>query len=457
MAEEACKVKQKRKLWIPGLLLIAVIAAGLWYLAKDKSTLSDQKEWICTKGFEGITSIAISSSEDQQELTFTKEETDWKGGEGSSYDNNRFAPYIAVLGYMRTEEKLEAKGEARKEYGLDQPSYTVKVSYDDGEKFTYQIGRFVDDLGLYISVGEEGNIYLIDLQRAQAMEDMVTSLYDVRLSNVKFDEIRGIHLYRPESGMISMNRSGGTQADGDFYWNIFKPFAWTADTKKVQELINTVEENAILKRTDKGLSEEECGLSGEEDQLPSFAFYDTYDSEMTVYLGNEKDDEYVYCKTSYLEGIYLIKKEIWQLLDMTANDIADPALYFYETASVEDCTVEWQGETYSLNAEWVDADDAGNRGQRFYLNGNSITGARYHTITEWFLNTKVTQVVNEVDTRGDVLGTVTVNRLSPPYTQILTFRAVPDNEALVQVDLGQAAAACIDRNEVERFISSLKN
>ena len=150
MAEEACKVKQKRKLWIPGLLLIAVIAAGLWYLTKDKSALSDQKEWICTKGFEGITSIAISSSEDQQELTFTKEETDWKGGEGSSYDNNRFAPYIAVLGYMRMEEKLEAKGEARKEYGLDQPSYTVKVSYDDGEKFTYQIGRFVDDLVIHL-------------------------------------------------------------------------------------------------------------------------------------------------------------------------------------------------------------------------------------------------------------------------------------------------------------------
>lgn len=450
-------MKQKKKMVISVFLLIVVIAAGLWYLTKDgRHSLDDKNAWICTKGFGGITSIAINSSEDHQELSFTKDETDWKSEDGSTFDNNQFASYIAVLGYMKTEDKLEAKGDSKKEYGLDKPSYTVRVSYDDGEEFNYCLGKSVDDLGLYISMAGEEEVYLIDTQRAEAMENMVTTLYDVRLSNVKFDEIRGIHLFEPERGLVSVNRSEAPRADGDFYWNMFKPFAWTADTKKINKLIDTVDEIGVLKRTKKDLTPEECGLGGDEEELPSIAFYDTYDSEMIVYVGNAKDDKYVYCKTNYLDGIYLIKKEILQLLDIKANDLVDSSVYYYETASVEDCTVSWLGETYELSAKWFDESEE-NRGQRFYLNGNSITGAACHSIIEWFLNTKVTRVTNEVDTQGDVLGTVTVNRMSPPYTQVLTFRTVPDDSSLVQLDFGQSTAAYVEEDEVERFISSLKS
>ena len=122
---------------------------------------------VCTAGINGITVISIHSIEDNQLLSFIKEETAWEGDDGSSYDNEQFAPYLAALGYMKTEEKLEATDSNKQEYGLKAPAYTVSVSYDDGKKFNYNIGKFVDNLGLYISSNSGNSVYLIDVRRAR--------------------------------------------------------------------------------------------------------------------------------------------------------------------------------------------------------------------------------------------------------------------------------------------------
>ncbi|WP_334104520.1 DUF4340 domain-containing protein [Muricomes intestini] len=449
-------MKQKRKIILSGFLLILILGLGVYYLTMDNNAGPDNAaDWICTAGINGITVISIHSIEDNQLLSFIKEETAWEGDDGSSYDNEQFAPYLAALGYMKTEEKLEATDSNKQEYGLKAPAYTVSVSYDDGKKFNYNIGKFVDNLGLYISSNSGNSVYLIDVRRARIMEDMVASLYDVALTNVKFNEIRGIQLSVPESDLILINRSEAPRANGGFYWNIFKPFAWNADTKKVDVLIETMKDIGTLKRTKDGTSAEECGLEKDESQLPAVTFYDTYDSELTVYLGNVHGD-YIYCKTNYLKGIYLIDKKIQQVINISVDDIMDTALYYYEIPSVKTCTVQWLGETHELSTKWVAANEEGKRGQRCYLDGNSITGAKYSSIVDWFSDTKVKQILNSPNEQGEILGNITVERLSPPYEQILTFRTIPTNDSIIQVNLDQSAAVYLEKQDADSFISSLR-
>lgn len=449
-------MKQKRKIILSGLLLILILGSGVYYLTRDNSAGSDDAAaWVCTNGIDGITEISIYSNEDNQMLSFSKGETSWKGDDGSSYNNDQFASYLAVLGYMKTEQKLEATDSEKREYGLETPAYTVRVSYDGGKEFHYNIGKFVDNTGLYISSNSRNSVYLIDARRARMLEDMVASLYDVALTNVKFDEIRGIQLSVPENDLILMNRSEAPRANGSFYWNIFKPFAWNADTKKVDTLIETMKDIGTLKRTKGEVSAEECGLEKDESQLPAVTFYDIYDSELTVYLGKVQGD-YVYCKTNYLEGIYLIDKKIQQVININTNDIIDTALYYYEIPSIKTCTVQWLGETYGISAEWVAANEEGKRGQRCFLDGNSITGAEYSSIVGWFSDTKVKQILNSQDEQGEILGTITVERLSPPYEQVLTLSTVQTNDSIIQVNLDQSAAVYIEKQDVESFISLLK-
>lgn len=463
-------MKQKIKMIVPGILLLLILVSGGYYLMKDGGSTKDSKEtWLCTMGAEDIASISVSSQEDDQTLVFTREESSWKGSDGSSYKNDQFAAYTAVLGYMKSEEVKNAtasngasnpqraagiKEDRIQEYGLEKPRYTVSVSYKDETKYSYNLGQYVEDLGMYLTADGKENVYLIDPWRAETMQEMVLSLYDVALTSVKFDEIRGIRIFTPEDGVISMNRSEAPRADGNFYWNMFQPYAWNADTGIVNHMIQEAEKNGVLKRTKSHVTAAQCGLDQKEDKLPSITFYDTYDSELTLYFG-QTEGEYVYCRTNDLQGIYLIDQEILSLLKLGADGIIDTSLYYYEVPSVGACHIKWQEETFELGAKWV-LDDGEKRGQRYTLNGNSITGAEYRTITDWFTDTKVKQVVSSSEDEGDVIGTISMERLSAPYEQTITFRTVPDNESLVQADLGQSAAAYIERQEAEEFITSLR-
>lgn len=448
-------MKQKRKLILFGCLLILVLVLGLYYLMKDKGNgLNNAHTWICTRGIEGIASISIKDNEENQSLTFEQGKDSFSGSDGSSYTKSQFTPYLATLGYMRTEKKVKIQENQKQDYGLEKPEYTICISYDDGIQFCYDVGKFVNGLGLYISVNDEKYAYLIDIRRAETMKNMTASLYNVSLSNVKFDKISGINLFTRKKEHISMNQSEAPRADGEFYWNIFKPTAWFADTQKVEDLIGTVEEIGVLNRIKSKDLGKECGLDGDKSQLPSVTFYDTYDSELTIYLGAVQGD-YVYCKVNYLEGIYLINSDILQLIDISINDIVDTTLYHYEIPSVEACTVKWQGKIYELMSKWNDAGEAGKQGQRYYLNGNGITGAEYGSIVDWFSKTKIKKVVNELDEPREMLGVITVKRFSPPYIQTLTFYTLQEDESMAQVDFGQSVVY-VDRLMVERFISLLK-
>ena len=450
-------MKQKRKIIVAGVLVL-IIACGIYYLTADDRSKTDSSEgWICTKGTENITSIAINSGKDSQTLIFTKEEESWMGDDGSSYDNDRFAPYTATLGYMKVEEKLSAStADEKEEYGIDDSSYMVWVSYDDGEEYEYILGKDIDNLGMYLSADQGKSICLIDYRRTEDILEMVESLYDVALNGVKFDEIRGLSLYSPEDGTVSMNRSESPRAGGDFYWNIFKPYGWIADTEKVNELINTIEENDVLKRTDEDVTLESSGLDAAEEELPSIGLYDTYDSEMIIYLGNTEGD-YVYCKTNYLDNIYLISKEILKVADKRAEDLIDLTLYYYETPSIETCTIDFNGEVHVLEAEWETAENSNTRGQRYYLDKEMLTGSQYSSIVSWFTDTKAEKIeASASGGEGAILGTITIDRLSPPYQQIMTFCEVADNPQLVQVDLEKTGTAYINRKEFEEFQASFQ-
>lgn len=448
-------MKPKKKFIAGGTFLILIIVTGIFYLLGDNHGKTKEATWICEEGIENIQSISILNNEDSQSLSFVKEKDHWQGSDGSVYDNNQFASYTAVLGYMRVEKEIAVKEDEKQDYGLDHPAYTVSVTYSNGKKFGYNLGKYVDELGLYISMDHKKSVSLIDLQRAKTMETMVASLYDVKLTDVKFDEIRGINLFSRENGLISINRSEAPRADGGFYWNIFRPYAWIANTHKIQEIIETVENIVTLKRTGNAITPEMCGLGGNEGEPDTVTFYDAHDSELILYLGDTYG-EWVYCKTNSLDDVYLIDKKILELVHMRVDDMIDPVLYYYEVPSVERCLISWKGENHELIAQWVSDTEKAKRGQRYYLDGNSITGADYHSIVEWFSNTKIIQATGLPDNQGEVLGTVTIDRLSAPYQQTLTIREIQGDNSLVLVTIGSSAAAYLKRDEVENFIVSLQ-
>jgi len=447
MAKEASAMKQRRKTVIGAGALLLLLAAGACYLMADENAnVEEESVWLCDRGVEDVTSLTIKSSEDGREFIFVREEEVFEGNDGSTYDIDQLAPYIAVLGYMKADKKVHTSD-------FQASGYTVTLTYEN-ESFSYRLGNRIDGVGMYVSLAGREDIYLVDSLRAEEIEEMILSLYHVEFKDMKLDEIRGIRLYTPENGLILMNRSEAPRANEDFYWNMFEPFVWTADTEVVDEILNTIKEIRYLKRTDRKMEPYECGLEKEDGQIPYLTFYDVDDNELTIYLGDEAGDD-VYCRTIDLKDVYLIDRSVLQSLNVTAEEAADPVLYHYEIPSVKACTVEWHGEQYELSAKWSQEEED-QRGQRFYLNGERITGAEYRSLTDWFSKTGITGVSKDARQQTAIEGTITIERLSAPYRQEFLFRTVQEDASLLQVNLKGSAAVYIKREKVEEFISSLK-
>ena len=86
-----------------------------------------------------------------------------------------------------------------------------------------------------------------------------------------------------------------------------------------------------------------------------------------------------------------------------------------------------------------------------------LTGSQYSSIVSWFTDTKAEKIeASASGVEGAILGTITIDRLSPPYQQIMTFCEVADNPQLVQVDLEKTGTAYINRKEFEEFQASFQ-
>ncbi len=441
-------MKQKNKTIVCAGALILLLVAGLCYLLSDEEK-EEAKEafWLCDRGVEGVIALSVKNSGDGREFIFSKGEGVFEGNDGRIYEYDQLAAYIAVLGYMKAEKKVSIPD-------LEASEYTVSLKYEDGESFCYYLGDCIDGVGMYISPDKREDIYLVGGIRAEKITEMITSLYNVGFADIDLDEIRGIQVYTPENGLISMNRSEAPRADEDFYWNMFEPFVRTADTKAVDDMIQIMKEIGCLKRTDRKMDPLECGLDKEGGQIPYITFYDVNDSELTIYLGDAADG-YIYCMANGSKEVCLIDQSVMKILGLTAEEMADPFLYHYEIPSVKTCTVQWHGERYELSAEWI-KEDEGQRGQRFSLNGEGITGARYRSLTEWFSKTRITDIETEAGQQAKAEGSVTIERLSAPYSQEFIFQTVQKDASLLRVELKGASAVYIKREEVEEFISSLK-
>lgn len=442
-------MKQKKKTVVCVGALLLLLIAGTYYLLMDEDGQAGEESlWLCDRGVERVVSLSVENSADEREFVFSKGEESFEGNDGSIYEYDQLASYIAALGYMKAVKKVNMPD-------FQMSEYSVTLKYENKESFCYHLGDYIEGVGMYVSPEGKEDVYLVDSIRAEKIEDMITSLYNVTLSDIDFDEIRGIRLYTPENGLILMNRSEAPRANEDFYWNIFEPFVWTADTEVVDDMIQTMKEIGYLKRTNQKMEPSECGLEKEEGQISCITFYDENDSEWTIYLGDKAGDD-VYCRTSDLKDVYLIDQSVLRILESTALEIADPVLYHYEVPSVKKCTVKWQEEQYELSARWADEDED-QRGQRFFLDGAGISGAEYRSLAKWFSETRITDIGVEVKQQEAVEGTIMIERLSAPYQQEIIFRAVQEDASLLQVNLRGSATVYIKREAVEELISSLRN
>ncbi|GEM_PF-1305034 len=443
--------RSKKILLIALPVFLAVLTIALWLLTSDGKAPA-KGLWLSRRPTEDIGAIGIDDHQKGISVSLLSSDGGWvteEGNEQIAYDE--MAPLLAVLGYMKASYLADDAGENLSEYGLDSPAVTIRVKYRDTAENVYRLGNSLDGQGVYLKKDEDKSVYLIDPLRAQVLCGAAESFLENPLARVSFDRIVGVSIRSPEQGEISLNRSESPRSGGDFFWSMTKPYVCNASTKAVEEIVAMA---AGIGGAGNAGEVPEGGYGFDENHPLKCTFYDSFDRALTLTFGRSQGNK-VYCRINDGGEIYLIDNAVLDIFSVGPQSLMDPALYYYETASITDCVLRYQGRQYHLQAEWESTGQKDEKAQRFFLNGETISGADYHHIAELITSVR-TEPVSLIKPETDELAaSVEIRRMSAPYEQTIALRVLPEEPGMVGVDYGGGIIARLDKKALEEIFTAL--
>lgn len=171
-------MKQKKTLQI--LLLVfaglLVLYAGISFYKKNKSSKEDSDQTLITN-LKSLTSISYNNN--GETLSFEKDRNKWYYSKNKKYPITQFSLESLASTFQKVEAVRELKNaDALKDYGLDKPTYTVRVKDKSGKSVIYYIGNATGE-NYYITYGDKSKIYTVSSDIASglssSLDDLITT------------------------------------------------------------------------------------------------------------------------------------------------------------------------------------------------------------------------------------------------------------------------------------------
>lgn len=171
-------MKQKKTLQI--LLLVfaglLVLYAGISFYKKNKSSKEDSDQTLITN-LKSLTSISYNNN--RETLSFEKDRNKWYYSKNKKYPITQSSLENLASTFQKVEAVRELKNaDALKDYGLDKPTYTVRVKDKSGKSVIYYIGNATGE-NYYITYGDKSKIYTVSSDIASglssSLDDLITT------------------------------------------------------------------------------------------------------------------------------------------------------------------------------------------------------------------------------------------------------------------------------------------
>ena len=212
----------KRKLCIVLILLAALFASNLALEAwnqkqEEQESAQEEKEKIYLTEANGIT--AFSYSDGSSEMSFTKNDDLWiyDSDVEIPMDQSVISSTAESIANMTAVRKLEDPDEL-KDYGLDDPLYTIRYTDSDGAELVISIGNGAGE-NYYATVGDTGEVYTVssDFQNWMRFDlaglvqyDTVPSIGSGNLKKVTITQDGTDTVYKEDDDLAELAGGWGT-------------------------------------------------------------------------------------------------------------------------------------------------------------------------------------------------------------------------------------------------------
>ena len=143
---------------------------------KNKSSKEDSDQTLITN-LKSLTSISYNNN--GETLSFEKGRNKWYYSKNKKYPITQSSLESLASTFQKVEAVRELKNEdALKDYGLDKPTYTVRVKDKSGKSVIYYIGNATGE-NYYITYGDKSKIYTVSSDIASglssSLDDLITT------------------------------------------------------------------------------------------------------------------------------------------------------------------------------------------------------------------------------------------------------------------------------------------
>lgn len=168
-------MRQKKTLIILILVFAGLLAlyAGLHMYQKKQSAQKNSSDKLIIKNMSDLTSISYNNGQD---LSFVKRNGTWFYEKDSEFpvEQNYLTSMASQFQKIEAVRKLK-NGDSLKDYGLEQPAYTIRVKDKKGTQTTYYIGNTSGD-NYYLTLDDKSTVYTVS---ADLLSGLSYSLNDM--------------------------------------------------------------------------------------------------------------------------------------------------------------------------------------------------------------------------------------------------------------------------------------
>lgn len=294
-------MKKKRSLILLLVVLILLLAAyfGLqtWNSSREKKAEEEEKAaTVHVTDIDPDTITAMSFDVGNGEMIFEKEDDTWYYAPDKDFPLAQSYPedMAETLGAVTADREL-TDGDALADYGLEDPSYTVEVTEEDGTVTDIYFGNTTGDY-YYVTVNDEGSVYTVS---TTVIDDLNHSLDDM----AQLDDY-------PSIGSGNLVKEVITQ-DGETTTYDSEDEDQAEDVAAVAGGLGAV---SLSKAADYSVEEKDlAGFGLDEDSRITVEATYTEDEEehvLTLYIGKEDGDGNRYVMVNDSRIVYLISTEI---------------------------------------------------------------------------------------------------------------------------------------------------
>jgi hypothetical protein len=328
-----------------GALVLAALAAGLYYSNKQKSaeaskppSSADTPPKILTLSEADITKISLQKKGADETVLEKNNAGKWELTAPKHYlaDQDTVNQLVTSAASVNSDRLVEDKPGDVAAYGLQPPSLEVDITTKAGKTSKLRLG---DDTptnsGSYAMLDGDARLFTIASYTKTGLDKAVNDLRDKRLLTFDQDKLSRVELVAKKQD-IEFGR------DKD-QWQIVKPKPLRADGLQVEELIRKLKDVKMdLAVTDDNAKKAVTGFAS--GTLVATVKFTDPSGTQQIEVRKSKDD--YYAKSSAVDGVHKVTGELATGLDKGVDDFRNKKLFDFGFSEPTKIEIHDGGKTY---------------------------------------------------------------------------------------------------------------